>query len=97
MWGVCDLLFTIPLHAARRAMAAVVGFSIYLYPLRSDRPNRSWWASHPTTYVGCYKGRIFMAFRGPLRSSSKKFPISREPAHRLERHRHHTPFAKTKG
>ena len=38
-----------------------------------------------------------MAFRGPLRSSSKKFPISREPAHRLERHRHHTPFAKTKG
>ena len=27
--GVCDLVFIIPLQAARRAMAAVVGFSIY--------------------------------------------------------------------
>ena len=26
---VCDLVFIIPLQAARRAMAAVVGFSIY--------------------------------------------------------------------
>ena len=26
---VCGLVFIIPLHAARRAMAAVVGFSIY--------------------------------------------------------------------
>ena len=27
---VCDLVFIIPLQAARRAMAAVVGFSIYV-------------------------------------------------------------------
>ena len=27
--AVCDLVFIIPLQAARRAMAAVVGFSIY--------------------------------------------------------------------
>ena len=38
---VCDLVFSIPLHAARRAMAAVVGFSIYLCPLRPDWSNRS--------------------------------------------------------
>ena len=46
---VCDLLFDIPLYAAQTgydsgsaaAEAVVVGFSIYHYPLRPDRPDRS--------------------------------------------------------
>ena len=30
LWSImCDLVFIVPLQAARRAMAAVVGFSIY--------------------------------------------------------------------
>ena len=48
--SVCNLLFSIPLHAARRAMAAVVRLSTYTMKSRPDRPSRPYWTpSYPVT------------------------------------------------
>ena len=53
--GCVDLVFIIPLQAARRAMAAVMGFSIYHKKFLADRPNRSLWPPL-TRWHGGYGG-----------------------------------------
>ena len=50
---VCDLVFIIPLQAARRAMAAVVGFSIC--PKNPGRP------AQPVTVAPSYQKGVLLA------------------------------------